>query len=260
MWPSRYICIFILYSWMGWIYETIYCTIKSGKWENRGFLYGPVCPIYGAGTVIILLVVQITRQRSIPLDSWQVFVISVLGSAVLEYATSYTLEKLFHARWWDYSGLPCNIHGRISLFTSLGFGGAGLLIVYQIAPYTELLMDRLTPLSAELLALLFTSLLVMDLTLTVTALLHFDRVVIRMDDAFNQNMQAIVGSAVQKTADMKQEMNARQKALIVRWNLTSSLFKLAIRRVQGFRYEDDRARASLNRLMPFLKKNRKSKR
>ena len=81
MWISRYFVYFVIFSFFGWIYESIYCTIKSKRWENRGFLYGPLCPIYGAGGVGITAI-------------------------VLEYGTSWTLEKLFHAYWWDYSEMP----------------------------------------------------------------------------------------------------------------------------------------------------------
>ena len=103
MWVSRYVFLFMIYSFMGWVYETMFCTIKGGKWENRGFLYGPGCPIYGIGAVTISVIMQLTVGNGIALRAWQVFLISVLGSAVLEYTTSWVLEKMFHAAWWDYS-------------------------------------------------------------------------------------------------------------------------------------------------------------
>ena len=121
MWLSRYICLFFIYSFMGWIYETLYCTIKNGKWENRGFLFGPACPIYGTGAVAISVIMKVTIGNGIVLSLWQIFLIAFIGSAGLEYITSWGLEKLFHAAWWDYSDFPLNLHGRISLFTSLGF-------------------------------------------------------------------------------------------------------------------------------------------
>ena len=174
---SKYVCLFTIYSIMGWIYETLYCTIKGGKWENRGFLYGPVCPIYGTGAVAISLIISFTDKSGIVLHAWHVFVISVIGSAVLEYFTSWALEKIFHALWWDYSRLPFNIHGRVSLFTSLGFGCGGLLIAYKIVPFTENAMELLIPTATECLALLFVFLFAVDITLTATALLHFDQLV-----------------------------------------------------------------------------------
>ena len=161
----------MIYSLIGWVYESIYCTVKSGKWENRGFLYGPACPIYGTGAVAISILITLTAGADVSFEPWQIFLISVAGSAVLEYITSWALEKTFHALWWDYSYLPFNLNGRISLFTSLGFGGAGLIIVYYLAPATETLMSILSPLATEILALLLVVAFTVDMTLTVTALL-----------------------------------------------------------------------------------------
>ena len=79
MWVSRYVFLFMIYSFMGWVYETMFCTIKGGKWENRGFLYGPGCPIYGIGAVTISVIMQLTVGNGIALRAWQVFLISVLG-------------------------------------------------------------------------------------------------------------------------------------------------------------------------------------
>ena len=123
---SKYVCLFLVYSFLGWIFESAFCTTKSGKWENRGFLYGPIVPIYGTGAVAISLIVRLPVGRGVVLSPALIYIISVIGSAILEYATSWILEKLFHALWWDYSKLPLNILGRVSLFTSLGFGFGGL--------------------------------------------------------------------------------------------------------------------------------------
>ena len=72
---------------MGWIYETLYCTIKNGKWENRGFLFGPACPIYGTGAVAISVIMKVTIGNGIVLSLWQIFLIAFIGSAGLEYIT-----------------------------------------------------------------------------------------------------------------------------------------------------------------------------
>ena len=79
MWLSRYICLFFIYSFMGWIYETLYCTIKNGKWENRGFLFGPACPIYGTGAVAISVIMKVAIGNGILLSLWQIFLIAFIG-------------------------------------------------------------------------------------------------------------------------------------------------------------------------------------
>ena len=182
---------FFIYSFIGWIYETLFCTVKSGKWQNRGFLFGPACPIYGTGAVAISLVMRAALANGVMLSLWHIFLIAFIGSACLEYVTSWGLEKLFHATWWDYSYLPLNLHGRISLFTSLGFGLAGLLVVHVIAPFTENAVDRIIPIAIELLALCFVFAFAVDLTLTVTVLYHFDKMVVRMENTFNHSLDSL---------------------------------------------------------------------
>lgn len=120
----------IVFSVLGWVYECIYCSIKSGHWENRGFLFGPVCPIYGTGAISVFILVEYVHFMSFEVPPlWQIFLIFALGSAVLEYTTSWIMEKFFHARWWDYSNLPLNLNGRICLPASILFGVMGILIL-----------------------------------------------------------------------------------------------------------------------------------
>ena len=110
---AAYFVNFIVFSFMGWVWETVYCTFKTKHWQNRGFLYGP---IYGTAAVTAMIVfnfVPVLNTGS--LASWKIFLICAAGSAVIEYATSYVLEKIFHAVWWDYSTVPLNINGRICL-------------------------------------------------------------------------------------------------------------------------------------------------
>ena len=120
---------FVIYSIFGWIYESTYCTINERRWENRGFLYGPVCPIYGIGIIFIILMWHVAEARGIDLAWWQIFLCSFIGSIILEYSTHWALEKLFHAYWWDYSNMPLNVNGRICLPASLLFGMGGLAVV-----------------------------------------------------------------------------------------------------------------------------------
>lgn len=155
---------FILYSILGWVYETIYCSIKGLKWDNRGMLIGPYCPIYGVGAVLdVLLCSGLGNARA-------VFIACMLGSAVLEYTTSYATERLFHAVWWDYSYLPFNLNGRICLSCSLGFGVAGILVLYGIHPYMVCLTAPLPLILQELLALFFMAVFAADCALTADSL------------------------------------------------------------------------------------------
>ncbi len=253
MWLSRYICLFFIYSLMGWIYETLYCTIKSSKWQNRGFLYGPACPIYGTGAVAISLVMRAALANVVMLHVWHVFLIAFIGSACLEYLTSWGLEKLFHAAWWDYSDLPLNLHGRISLFTSLGFGIAGLLVVYSIAPFTENAVDRIIPIAIELLSLCFIFAFAVDLTLTVTVLYHFDKMVVRVENSFNQSMENIVDTTVQRSSRVKNSIIEKGRLVNDQVSSMNGLMKSTIRRIHLFRDRDENRKTVKNRYLTRLK-------
>ena len=118
-------------SFVGYIYECIAMTLWSGKWDNRGFLFGPIIPIYGIASLLgLLFFTKIFPSYNM----LHVFLIGFVVSGLVEYPTSYILEKVFNARWWDYSIGPWNINGRVSLLSSLGFGVGAVIIIYVINP------------------------------------------------------------------------------------------------------------------------------
>ena len=123
------ILYFWAYSFLGWVVESTFCSINEHKLINRGFLSGPICPIYGFGALIVIL--SLTPFLSHPLF---LFIDAVVLTSILEYSTSYAMEKLFHARWWDYSQHHFNLNGRICLATSLSFGGLSVFVMYVLHP------------------------------------------------------------------------------------------------------------------------------
>lgn len=123
---------FFIYAIIGWVCEVIYCSIPEKKFINRGFLNGPYCPIYGVGALII-----ITFLMPYTSDPILVFFIGVILTSTLEYATSWGMEKLFHAKWWDYSEHKFNINGRICLLNSFLFGLMCLALMYVVHPVVD---------------------------------------------------------------------------------------------------------------------------
>lgn len=156
---------FILYSIAGWAFETAYCSIKGLKWDNRGMLNGPYCPIYGVGAVLSVLLCSGLSHW------WQIFFVCMFGSVVLEYGTSYATEHIFHAVWWDYSNIPFNINGRVCLPASAGFGVAGILVQNVIHPCMLQITDRIPQFWQEILALLFMAVFAADCALTADSLI-----------------------------------------------------------------------------------------
>ena len=124
-----YFFLFFLYSVLGWIVETTYVAILDKKVVNRGFLIGPYLPIYGFNAVIIIL--YLNQYKDNPLT---VFLLAIFVCSFFEYLTSYLMEKIFKARWWDYSNLKFNLNGRVCLKNSLLFGALSILLIYLINP------------------------------------------------------------------------------------------------------------------------------
>jgi uncharacterized membrane protein len=121
--------IFIIYSFFGWIIEMIAVYLDDKKVINRGFLFGPYCPIYGFGAFILIYVMSHYEKN--PLD---LFMTYAIYASILEYITSFLMEKLFNARWWDYSHMKFNINGRICLSNAILFGLLGMIMGYFINP------------------------------------------------------------------------------------------------------------------------------
>ncbi len=215
---SEYMCLFFIYSVIGWVYECIFCIVKTGKWENRGFMYGPMCPIYGTGGVAISIIAKLLPALpadKLLIDVIRIFVISLFGSMILEYSSSWILEKIFHAVWWDYSDMPFNLHGRISLFSTLGFAVAGPVVTFLVIPPIESVVAMIPPLIIELLSLVFVVFGTVDLTLTISTLTHFERKILAVEESFNDRMDSLV-------EDMQRSMDMLQKS--------------ALKRVRSFRY------------------------
>lgn len=136
--------LFIIYSVIGWCMEVILIAIDKKKFVDRGFLIGPYCPIYGYGALIMVYALERYREDPIAL-----FVMSVVCCSILEYVTSYAMEKLFKARWWDYSTRKFNLNGRICLLNSILFGVLASLIVYIVNPFV---VDLITKVNINILS------------------------------------------------------------------------------------------------------------
>ncbi len=124
--------LFIIYSVIGWLIEVTLVSYNSGEFVNRGFLIGPYCPIYGVGCLSLLFLLQKYIN-----DVMVLFVMAALICSFIEYMTSYIMEKVFKARWWDYSDKKFNVNGRICLVNSVYFGILGCVLIYAINPAIE---------------------------------------------------------------------------------------------------------------------------
>lgn len=125
-----YFLLFFFYSFCGWLLEVSCKLISDHKFINRGFLVGPYCPIYGTGAILMSILLEKYLN-----DSFTLFIMTILLCSILEYFTSYALEKIFKTRWWDYSTKRFHINGRICLETMIPFGLLGLFLMYVSNPF-----------------------------------------------------------------------------------------------------------------------------
>ncbi len=188
---SQYFVEFIFYSFLGWVWESIYCTIQEKKWADRGFLFGPICPIYGSCVIIASFVfthVPVLSDPNVPIPV--IMLVCGIGSAIAEFGTSWVLEKRFHARWWDYSDMPFNLQGRICLPVSFAFGLAGIFVVKFLVPAVNHIHQIVPMVVYELFALIFAMCLGADYALTEVSLSKLIKEVEQMHEEFNIKAQA----------------------------------------------------------------------
>ena len=163
--------LFIIYSFLGWCMEMVVCYFAIRKWVNRGFLIGPICPIYGWGCLLIILLLK--RYLDDPLV---LFVMSMVLCSMLEYYTSYLMEKLFKARWWDYSHKKYNINGRICLDNILAFGILGLLMMYFINPFVVKMLEFVSTKVLNIVAIIIFVIFLIDNIVSLKVISGFKKV------------------------------------------------------------------------------------
>lgn len=161
---------FFLYAIIGWMCEVVYCSIPEKKFINRGFLNGPYCPIYGVGALII-----ITFLMPYISDPILVFFIGVILTSTLEYVTSWGMEKLFHAKWWDYSDHKFNINGRVCLLNSILFGLLCVVLMYVVHPFVNDLVNSFSSFWIQIIATVAAVLFLSDLVESTRETVSFNK-------------------------------------------------------------------------------------
>lgn len=133
-----YVWLFFMTAVFGWLWEGVLYLFKDDAYVNRGFLTGPWLPIYGTGAVLLEVLFHKWRDRP-----GRIFAASMLLCTALEYAAGWYLESAWGVKWWDYSGMPFHLHGRICLLSSLLFGIGGMLLVWVVSPRFYALYQRI---------------------------------------------------------------------------------------------------------------------
>ncbi len=134
---QKLVIYFLVYSFLGWVLETIFALFVEKTFVKRGFLYGPACPIYGFGAVIFILLLNKAKGKK-TLE----FFVGMIAFSIFEYAVSYILEMIFHLRWWDYTQDFLNINGRVSIAYSFAWGVIGVIFNEKLHPMIVKKLDK----------------------------------------------------------------------------------------------------------------------
>ena len=208
---DKYIILFFAFSFLGWLMEVMVVIFKERKIVNRGFLIGPCCPIYGFGGLIMTLLLQNIKNNPILL-----FLLSLLICSVLEYETSYVMEKLFHARWWDYSNRKFNINGRICLTNMIAFGLLGCLIIYILDP---IYFEKIKYLSTQILniiCIILLALFLIDSIFSVKIIKNIKLIKKNMKDNTEEITRRVKEILIEKSALTRRIVEAFPNMMVIK--------------------------------------------
>ncbi len=214
----RFAWYFFLYAFLGWCCEVCFAAAKDGKFVNRGFLNGPVCPIYGFGVVVVVGLLAPVRE-----NVFLLFLCSVILTSALEWITGFVLEKAFHQKWWDYAEMPFNLNGYVCLLFSLLWGLACLLIMDVIHPMVASLVGHIPHTLGLVLLGVFTALILADLGATVATIAKLNRRLRQIDelaakihelsDSLGENLAEATLTLTEKGEALKGDLEERRAAL-----------------------------------------------
>lgn len=218
---SYVFCLFILYSFIGYLAEVIYCSYAQKKLVNRGFLFGPICPIYGLGSILAIYCLSNLKDNPVI-----VFILGVFITSTLEYYTSYIFEKIFNNKWWDYSYRPDNINGRICIGNSIYFGLGILVVLYLLNPSVVGILDTIPSNIIIISAIIIFVVFIMDLVWSAIIAYNLRTRLIVAEELKIAKLKIIPKLFIYKHKDVLSKIKFKSNRLIKNYpNLASNLRK-----------------------------------
>lgn len=213
-----YCILFFIYSFLGWIMEVTLTLITDKKFVNRGFLLGPCCPIYGCGCILLNLLLHNYTNNILVL-----FILTMFTCSLLEYITSFLMEKIFKLRWWDYSQMKFNINGRICLETMTPFSILGVLAIKFATPFFITNINKLSEKTILIISIILITLFIIDviISLTIVFKLKFVSKNIKKDSTLD------IKNAIKKF--IKNDIYVYERIIESFPNLTKSLKEKALK-------------------------------
>ena len=178
---TQWVLFFFIYSFIGWVWECCFVSVRKRRWVNRGFMYGPMLPIYGFGALAVLIS-TIRVRDSIPL----IFLFGMVGATLLEYVTGEVMERLFNVKYWDYSNQKFNLNGYICLTSSLGWGLFSVLLVKFVHVPIEGAVLKIPTIIAEGIAFVLTVAAAVDVTQSFNDAMDLKRILAQLEESKKQ--------------------------------------------------------------------------
>lgn len=186
---GQWVLLFFFYCFCGWVWESCYVSARQRRWVNRGFLHGPLLPIYGSGAIIILFA-TLPVAESLPL----IWLFGMLAATALEYVVGAAMEKIFKVRYWDYSSQRFNLNGHICLTSSIAWGFFSILLVRFLHPPIGRLLADVPSWLVDPLALILTAAFTADVVRSVQAALDLREALARLTEE-NEDLRRLARRA-----------------------------------------------------------------
>lgn len=204
----QWILFFFLYSFIGWIWESCYVSVRKKHWVNRGFMHGPVLPLYGSGALAVLICTIGVRDNKV-----LVFLFGMAAATVLEYMTGAVMERLFHVRYWDYSNQKFNIKGYICVSSSLCWGCFSVLLVEVVhVPFEEMIL-KIPLTAAGVVSAVLTVVATIDLTQSFNEAMDMKHILIQLEESREQ-MRKMQEKLKVISEELSEECRKRSEAFI----------------------------------------------
>ncbi|MDM8235251.1 putative ABC transporter permease [[Ruminococcus] torques] len=177
----QWVLFFFIYSFIGWVWESCYVSVRKRRWVNRGFMHGPMLPLYGSGAIVVLVSTIGVRENAA-----LIFLLGMMAATVLEYFTGAAMERLFHVRYWDYSNQKLNLHGYICVTSSLCWGFFSVLLVRVVHVPVETAVLRIPLTVSEGAALVLSVAAAVDLTQSFNEAMDLKRILSQLEESREQ--------------------------------------------------------------------------
>ena len=251
--------IFFICSFIGYFMEVFWVFLGTHKWVNRGFLCGPIIPIYGWGAVLILFC--LLRYYDDPVV---VFVFGIIITSALEYFASFLLEKIFHNKWWDYSSIRFNLNGRICLRNSIAFGVLALVVIYFVTPLLGLLFSLASFKFWSILALILFIFVALDTVYSIIIAYNLRNRIIIVEELKNEKLAKIPVLFDKKLKELTANFKAFPNRLLKAFPDLEKTYHTSFEKMKSYREQEKQRRKELRlnakEHLKSLKNNSKNER